>query len=414
MRFRRFGLVCGMTALICVLPVLAAEARVVRAWTEYAAAGLPEARVITDGTACPAAVIDGAGQPMAERHSPDERFPVRVCAVTVPSDARTVAVEGVALPAPARQASRIIVMGDTGCRLKGAIVQDCNDPAAWPFANVAAMAAAEKPDLVIHIGDIIYRETACAKDDRRCAGSPWGDNWLTWDADFFAPAEPLLKAAPWVVVRGNHEDCHRAGIGWTATLAPDRPVQACSPHDVPRIVDLGGFRMALVDDNDAEAKAAAPEIVSRLAEDLRVVLAQNPDWLLVHHPVRGVSKLDGGGKNTAGANATLMAALQGLDDHRLQMILSGHIHNFEIANYQGKHPPQLVAGIGGDLLDHDAPASLRGLTSGDARIRSGLSLAEFGYLVMERHASTWTITVHLVDGRKSRSCRLRNRRLACD
>ena len=53
-----------------------------------------------------------------------------------------------------------------------------------------------------------------------CAGSPFGDNWPTWQADFFAPAQPLLRAAPWVVVRGNHEDCSREGLGWFRFLDP--------------------------------------------------------------------------------------------------------------------------------------------------------------------------------------------------
>ena len=43
---------------------------------------------------------------------------------------------------------RIVVIGDTGCRLKGSFTQDCNDPVKWPFAVVARLAAARHPDLV--------------------------------------------------------------------------------------------------------------------------------------------------------------------------------------------------------------------------------------------------------------------------
>jgi hypothetical protein len=52
----------------------------------------------------------------------------------------------------------------------------------------------------------------------RC--SPWGYGWDTWKADFFDPAQALLKAAPWVMVRGNHETCTRAGQGWWRFLDP--------------------------------------------------------------------------------------------------------------------------------------------------------------------------------------------------
>ena len=41
-----------------------------------------------------------------------------------------------------------------------------------------------------------------------------GDNWAVWQNDFFDPAAPLLAAAPWVLVRGNHELCRRGGHGW--------------------------------------------------------------------------------------------------------------------------------------------------------------------------------------------------------
>jgi hypothetical protein len=40
---------------------------------------------------------------------------------------------------------------------------------------------------------------------------------------FFLPAKPLLQASPWVVVRGNHESCSRAGQGWWRMLDP-RPL----------------------------------------------------------------------------------------------------------------------------------------------------------------------------------------------
>ncbi|MGS0757955.1 metallophosphoesterase, partial [Roseateles sp. GG27B] len=92
--------------------------------------------------------------------------------------------------------------------------QDCNDPAAWPFAAVARSAAAKRPDLVVHIGDMHYRESPCPADRSGCSGSAWGYGDDAWQADFFRPAAPLLAAAPWLFVRGNHESCGRAGLGW--------------------------------------------------------------------------------------------------------------------------------------------------------------------------------------------------------
>src|SRR5213080_682053 len=120
------------------------------------------------------------------------------------------------LPLPKPTLTSIIAFGDTGCRLKakkvssngkdvhvdddGGKFQDCNSPSLWPFAQIAASVAAAKPDLVIHVGDYLYRESPCPPRDRGCAGSPHGDDWRSWKADFFAPAAPALRAAPWIVV----------------------------------------------------------------------------------------------------------------------------------------------------------------------------------------------------------------------
>jgi hypothetical protein len=64
--------------------------------------------------------------------------------------------------------------------------QDCNDPSQWPFGAVSSAAAVSKPDLVIHVGDYLYRESSCPAGDRGCTGSPFGDDWAAWKADFHA------------------------------------------------------------------------------------------------------------------------------------------------------------------------------------------------------------------------------------
>ena len=88
---------------------------------------------------------------------------------------------------------RIIVLGDTGCRDRWDDEkqdgQIC-DPNKWPFKQISARAAADEPDLVLHVGDYMYIAV---------------DGWSAWQTAFFEPAKPLLEAAPWVMVRGNHE-----------------------------------------------------------------------------------------------------------------------------------------------------------------------------------------------------------------
>src|SRR6185295_5367987 len=114
------------------------------------------------------------------------------------------------------------------------------DSSKWPVSTLAASAAKRKPQLLVHVGDYIYRET----------GS-WGDNWDTWNADFFTPAKQLLEAAPWIATRGNHEICCRAGQGFMlflgATLAQDQKPPACKDLLDPVNVSAGGQQFVVLD-----------------------------------------------------------------------------------------------------------------------------------------------------------------------
>ena len=125
-------------------------------------------------------------------------------------------------PARADEPNDIVVLGDTGCRMVYWQIQPCRDPADWPFAKVAASASRKVVtgrSFILHVGDFHYRENPCIDSSTECGTSPYGDNWATWQEEFFEPAKPLLLAAPWVIMRGNHEDCARAGAGWIFLFA---------------------------------------------------------------------------------------------------------------------------------------------------------------------------------------------------
>src|SRR5260370_551248 len=120
-------------------------------------------------------------------------FPVRSCEVAVPQGAVAATLDGRVLPLARSNPQRILVFGDTGCRLARDEVQDCDT--AWPFPKIAAAAATARPDLVIHVGDYHYRETPCA-ERRGCVRGPSGYGFDAWYADFFEPAAPLFAVAP--------------------------------------------------------------------------------------------------------------------------------------------------------------------------------------------------------------------------
>ncbi len=422
----------GPSVLLVGLSARPARAATLAAWSQYGERGAVEARVVvSDEAACPDLRVDGGRMPMTERESRSEAFPVHICTAPVPAGARRLSAGGIELPVPVPHPRHLVVFGDTGCRLKGSVVQACNDPTAWPFHTIAERAARERPDLMIHLGDYLYRETPCPPGNSGCAGSPSGDDWAAWNADFFAPAASLLHRTVWLMARGNHEECSRAGAGFTLLLgheAPpaghEAPPAGCNPHERPLLVDLDGVTVALIDDNAAIDKEIAPEVAQALSRDIAEAIGAKADWLVTHHPFRGISKPDphAGPRVMEGANATLLAALSGAlaassgaDESRLTLMISGHIHNFQIENYDGGATPQLVIGEGGDALDREVPRQLAGLESGGATVSSGLSLPGFGYVVFDRIHRTkdWTITVHAVDGGVLRDCRLASRRLTC-
>jgi Calcineurin-like phosphoesterase len=394
-----------------------AGATTLAAWSQYGERGEVEARLVTDESACPDLIADARSVPMRERAPPNQAFPVRICVAAIPVGTKRLTGGGMDLPVPVRHPHHIVVFGDTGCRLKGAVVQACNDPVAWPFHAIAERAAQAHPDLMIHLGDYLYRETPCRAQDKRCTGTPWGDNWATWNADFFAPAAPLLHRTVWLMTRGNHEDCSRAGGGFTELLGHDSRTTGCNPHESPLLVDLDGVKLALLDDNAALDNEIAADVADVLRRDIAVALAAKVDWLVSHHPFRGISKPHANREPGVmeGANATLLAALSGTDESQLTLMLAGHIHSFQIENYHGATAPQLIVGEGGDALDTEVPRQLAGLVSGGETIAAGLSVPGFGYVVLDRgrRIQDWTITVHAVDGSVLRRCALASRKLAC-
>jgi predicted phosphodiesterase len=423
------GFAMRIFALALVSSLLAAGTadaqEVLSRWVQMAPGGVSEARVVVRGESCPSATIDGAQVPMETRAAPNDAFPVRLCAVTLAPSVKHVSILGQDLKAPIPDPERILVLGDTGCRIKGSTVQACNDPKQWPFPEVAAQAAKLKPDLVIHVGDYLYRESACPAGDARCAGSPSGDNWTTWAADFFTPAKPLLEAAPWVIVRGNHEECVRAGTGFLRLLGPLPVVEGapCVEHVPPYAVSLGKINLIVTDNANAVDVMPSSSLVDTYKEDFAAYpkLAAGETWVVGHHPIWGVAGLKLG--MVVGGNATLMDAEEatGLPSN-VDLLLAGHIHTFEAINYDQGLPPQLIVGEGGDILDN-APSDLSGRSVGSVKITQGLSLPGWGFTLLthvgEHHIADmvtgdhWIADVYDSSGAHERTCLVAARRIDC-
>jgi hypothetical protein len=393
--------------------VVAATAPI--AWVQVTAEGA-QARLVTTAADCPVIRVDGAPQAMAQRAAPTEAFPNRVCEATLrPGDDRLL-VAGLALRAPRARANRLVILGDSGCRLKGQSFQHCNDPSGWPFARIAALAAAKHPDLVIHVGDYYYRETPCPAGNAGCAGSPHGDIWASWKAELFDPAAPLLAAAPWVFARGNHEDCKRAGTGWFRQLDAAPQAKTCPADSNTFAVDLGGARLFVVDSADTEDVTAPPAKVAAFAARLGPARPDRPGgavWILTHRPVWNSSRL-GDLVGDGMVNATERAAVKGQDLAGVSLILSGHVHNFTSLSFGPGRPAQLVVGTGGDTLDlDDTPPPATGTAVVDGLKADIFTMGRFGYFVFDRRGADWVGRFHDTQDRIAAICRLRERALNC-
>ncbi|HEY2862119.1 MAG TPA: metallophosphoesterase [Casimicrobiaceae bacterium] len=421
--------------------------------------GSSTVRVITTDPACPSVDVDGRRLGMAIRAVPEtmpqrptrsppseskpSAFPVLVCERILPAGATRASVAGHALPLLRRDVRRIVVIGDTGCLVQnaGEETQGCGDAASWPFARVAVAAATKKPDLVIHVGDYLYRENVCPGDSPKCRGSPWGYGWDVWNADFFAPARDLLTAAPWVFVRGNHESCARAGQGWWRILDP-RPLVAGRDCNDP-VNDVGGdysdpYAVSLSADTqlivfDSSRAGIAPlrpddpafaiyAAQLRGAFDLARGTAHN--FFVDHHPVLGFAT--DSSRRPAGVypgNAALQAVLAAsygpaLFPAGVDVLLSGHDHLFEAVSFTSGQPPQFISGNGGTHLDQPLPRPLPpGATPArDVLVATMTSTTAFGFLTLQREAGTaapWQVDEWNADGRLSARCTLRERRMTC-
>ncbi len=405
---------CALTAFV-LLGCAEARASDAYAWAQFTAQGL-EARAITEKPACPKATIDGAEAAMLRRAEPDEAFPVLICALAVPKGAKEASIDGRPLALPPARIDKIALIGDTGCRLKAMILQGCNSLQSWPFRLTADDVAEIAPDLVLHVGDLVYRERACPPQNKACAGSPFGDNWETWKAELFEPAAALLAAAPLVFVRGNHEICGRAGRGWSRFMSafPYDADAPCKPQEPPFFVDLGALSLAVLDVTRAEDRAVDDALAPLLKQQFAgLASVDGPLWIAMHKPVYAFARVKDG--VIEGDNKTLVEAARGVMPANAQALISGHMHTFQAMSYAEDFPAQIVAGNGGDVLDAFAPQQLEGLSIGGVKIDKGRGLTSvFGFSLLERSEGEWLLTAYDAHEKPLLRCHLRGRKVACD
>jgi hypothetical protein len=369
-------------------------------WIEMGEGG-PVARVVvTTPNDCPSITVDGMATRLSVRLPvPDGLRPA--CELRLPATVRIASVDGTPLALPHADPSRVVVIGDTGCSVKGNKVQDCNDPAKWPFQRVAGSAAEAKPDLVIHVGDYLYREEPCpAGAEASCGGTPAGDTWAAWNADFFTPAKALLAAAPWAFSRGNHESCERSWRGWFYYLDPRPFSGTCDAFSAPYPVKLGNLELVMFDSSSAAEKDSNPATVALYADELAGIHVEH-GWLVLHHPLWAlkVPANAPGGTPPLESPTEVTEAWEKSPVKGIDLIVSGHTHLFELLSFDHGRPTQLVAGDGGTDMAAALPAQIAGLKLRGATLLSAENAHEFGYTMLTGTGQGWKLALTNTVGR---------------
>ncbi len=369
------------------------------------------------------------------RARPDSLFPVLVCERVMPMARRGLRVDGRWYPRPELDRGAVVILGDTGCRMKGADQQRCDVTGGtveewrgaenpWPFPVLAQRVAARRPAVVAHTGDYLYRE-GCPAGVASCG--PIGDRWETWEADFFRPARLLLEASPWVFSRGNHEDCQRAGVGFHRFLAPG-PVPAdslggCARYSDPYLVKVADRVHLLILDSacapfygscEKDRSLAVRRYARQVERMHQLASGSRLTWILTHTPIWAVDRP--GSPDEAGTTTlqeAIRASRPGALPPSTALVAAGHIHGFEIMDFAGGRPVSMVVGNGGVKLDDPQPAPPAGRRIDGAAVGRYLGMSAFGWAVMTESGDGWQMLLERLDEGAPTACRLVSTTIRC-
>jgi predicted phosphodiesterase len=298
--------------------------------------------------------------------------------------------------------------------------QNCGDIADWPFPKIARTIAAVHADLLVHVGDYYYRENNCLKTMTECRNR-WGDTSMSWDADWFTPAKPLFASAPLIMIRGNHEDCQRGGPAWFRYLDGADAVTACTtptpggaPDGTPPwAASFAGLRIVVNDSAaDPSDSKADPARIAYYAASYRKAQAlaagaSGDTWFVTHRPP------------FSNTNETQALLQLGWNVAPFEVVLAGHVHDFEAINLTG-YPPLIVNGESGDDLD-DAGSTAKYI---GFQMNAGkpvyafatpapYATKQYGFAIYTKSPTGWRISLRDTDGIERRACALTKGSVAC-
>ncbi|WP_143049652.1 metallophosphoesterase family protein [Asanoa ishikariensis] len=411
------------------------------AWTQLTPGGT-QVRYATPEADCPSLVVTVGGQSSKRQMALEsrlDRYPTSatLCALRVERAVTAARIDtgGVGVPvhpdpfgvvplpdwtrpnATKPRPENIAVIGDTGCRIPDAgPMQDCTPP-GWPLLPVTDSAAVRPvpPDLVVHVGDYLYRTRPSRQPTPLCGATGLGNNAHTWGClvtDFFLPAENLLGQAPFVFVRGNHENCGRSGEVWFRYLATTPSTTACSgshPEDFtpPERIDAGTLGLIVMDTSCASDEGSTCDHGARLAtytaqfNEINNNLVRGGDnFLLSHTPLWAVHGRTAS-NNPRWIDELLDDAVRASGAHqldqRITVVLSGHVHLYQALDFgvttAARRPPQLTVGASGTTLDRQdwVDGDMIGKDVDGEPLGQLITRREFGYAVLRDLSPRWNV-----------------------
>jgi hypothetical protein len=214
-------------------------------------------------------------------------------------------------------------------------------------------------------------------------------------------------------VRGNHELCSRGGHGWFHLLDPHPTADPCVNMTPPYALNLPPLHLLNFDSADADDSINLGKVAVRRAQ-LQALLANVPPhaWLLTHRPVWALAQ-DPGAKPGDTLNSTEQAAIRGLVPANLDMVMSGHVHNFTSYDFGPRRPAQLVVGGGGDANEALSQPARPGIPIDGLNIRRVLDISDYGYFWLKCANQVWTGTVYRITDQPLAQCWLHRRAVTC-
>jgi hypothetical protein len=210
-----------------------------------------------------------------------------------------------------------------------------------------------------------------------------------------------LGAAPWIFLRGNHEDCDRQGVGWFRYLDPRPMPAACPDFTEPWKLPVDGMNVVIMDTAAVGDVETTPELNAEFARQFDEVakLTTPGTWLLTHKPIAGgILRLDKAEHYVS--YATVREAVDNKLPEGIEVVVAGHIHLAEAIMFEAEAgiPDQIVAGHGGTLLDPGETATFSGKLLENPQVDAAMIGASYGWMTIVPDGDRLTATALAVDG----------------